>query len=507
MLSPSSDYTDRDFDALRIRLFNLIRSVNPQWTDENVANFGNTILDSFCFTGDVLAKYLDNAALNSRWSTATQLRAILASVALIGYTPQGQTASNVEETFTLGAVTAGDVVLPAGTIVRTLDVNAPILYQLLAALTIPAGTTTAQGLVENSSSETDTFDSSGLLSQSVILSGSPFLQTSEQVTAGNGLYARVANFLSSEPTDLVYTLRIDANGVATITFGNGVLGAPPTGQITVVYKYGGGAAGVVGQATLVSLPGSYTDVLGNPVQIAVTNPLGSSPAQDAQSVASIQQLAPLSLRPAGRAIARTDYQDVALQVPGVARALMLFRNQDPAVMVNQGVLRIVTPGATPASAALLAAVAAAFVATPYSGTLNLLIVTGSYLPVNIQVSAYKTSGTTPAALKASLIASIQYLFAVLIPATDLAGNPNAAAGKPNPLIDFGFNLQNATGNPSGTLDWSDVFDACRNAAGVRKINATGLQLNGVAADVAIAVSQFPALGTITIIDADTNTEL
>lgn len=508
LLAPSSDYSDKDFDALRVRLRNLISSAFPTWTDHNIADFGETILDAFAFAGDVLNKYLDNAALNSRWTTTSSMRAILGLVSMIGYVPQGQTASSVIETFTLASgATAGDVVLPAGSTVQTLDVTGPRVYQLLAQLTIPAGTTTATALVENSTSATDTFDASGLLSQTITLSESPFLYTSETVVAGNGLFARVTNLLSSQPTDLVYTVATDANGVATLTFGNGVLGALPTGTITVSYKWGGGTAGMVNEGTLTAILGSYTDTLGNPVTIAVTNALASTPAQDAQTVASIQQLAPLSIRPAGRAIARSDYEDVALQVPGVARALMLFRNQDPSVQVNQGILRIVTPGALPAMTTLLAAVTQAFVATPYSQTLYLLILTANYLPVNVSVTAFKSTGTTPAQLKASLLAALQYMFAVLVPAKDLQGNVNKNAGAPNPLINFGYYLQDVNGNPAGTVNWSDVFDSCRDAAGVRKIAAGGLLLNGLVGDVPIAVSQFPTLGTVTIIDGDTNAVL
>jgi hypothetical protein len=505
-IAPSSDYSDLDFDALRVRIRNLISGAFPLWTDFNVANFGNTLVDLWCFVGDVATKRIDGAALNSRWTTATQLQAVLAACKLINYVPQGQTAAQVEETFTIASTAPGDVVFPAGTTVTTLDVGAPVTYQLLAPLTIPAGTTAATGLVENSTSETDTFDSTGLLAQAVTLSQSPFLQTSETVMAGQGQFARVANFLSSDPSDLVYTVSVDASGVATLTFGNGIEGALPTGNITVSYKYGGGSAGTVQPGTLGKISGSFTDVYGNPVQVSVANVLASSPAQDAQSLASIQQLAPLSIRPAGRAIARDDYTDVALQVPGVARALMLFNGQNPAVAVNQGVLSIVTPNATPASAAVLAAVTAAFVGTPYAQTLDLLIVSSQLLVVNVQTTIFKSSGTTGPQAKAAVLAALQYFFSPLVPPTNLAGNPNANAGAPNPSLDFGYNLQDENGNPTGTLDWSDIYDAIRNAGGIRKVGAgaTGLTLNGVAVDPGIGLAQFPTLGTVEIIDGDTN---
>jgi hypothetical protein len=39
-LAQATDYTDKDFDSLRLRLQSLVRSVFPDWTDFNVANFG-----------------------------------------------------------------------------------------------------------------------------------------------------------------------------------------------------------------------------------------------------------------------------------------------------------------------------------------------------------------------------------------------------------------------------------------------------------------------------------
>ena len=54
LLAQASDFTDRDFDALRLRLQSLVRSVFPEWTDFNVANFGNLLLELYAFVGDVL---------------------------------------------------------------------------------------------------------------------------------------------------------------------------------------------------------------------------------------------------------------------------------------------------------------------------------------------------------------------------------------------------------------------------------------------------------------------
>ena len=76
-------------------------------------------------------------------------------------TPRTAVAATVDCQFSIPMAVAGDVVLPAGATVRTSAVTAPKVFQLLAALTIPHGSTIAVESVENSDSEEDTFESDG----------------------------------------------------------------------------------------------------------------------------------------------------------------------------------------------------------------------------------------------------------------------------------------------------------------------------------------------------------
>ena len=46
LLPEAVDYTDKDFDALRTRLIQLVKSVFPDWTDFEVASFGNVLIES-----------------------------------------------------------------------------------------------------------------------------------------------------------------------------------------------------------------------------------------------------------------------------------------------------------------------------------------------------------------------------------------------------------------------------------------------------------------------------
>jgi len=66
ILPTSYDYTDKDFLAIRERVFDLIRSVFPDWSDEAVANFGNVLVESFSWILEVLTFYQDQQAREGR---------------------------------------------------------------------------------------------------------------------------------------------------------------------------------------------------------------------------------------------------------------------------------------------------------------------------------------------------------------------------------------------------------------------------------------------------------
>jgi len=95
LLAQATEYTDKDFDSLRLRLQSLVGSVFPDWTDFNVANFGNILLEMYAFVGDVLTFYQDNQARESRLLTATQRKNLIGLTKLLGFRPRRDRRSGV----------------------------------------------------------------------------------------------------------------------------------------------------------------------------------------------------------------------------------------------------------------------------------------------------------------------------------------------------------------------------------------------------------------------------
>ena len=122
-LPESVDYTDKDFDALRARLIALIKSVFPDWTDFDVASFGNLLVELYAFVGDVLTFYQDNLARESRLVTATQRKSVMALAKMLGYRLQGAQAATASVVLQLARVPTASVTIPAGTVVRTQEVT------------------------------------------------------------------------------------------------------------------------------------------------------------------------------------------------------------------------------------------------------------------------------------------------------------------------------------------------------------------------------------------------
>ena len=88
ILPTNLDYTDKDFDALVLRLQNLIPSVFPQWTDFNTPNFGNALIEDFAFICHELTTPQDNQAGEAYLLTATHRRHVCALALALGPGPQ-----------------------------------------------------------------------------------------------------------------------------------------------------------------------------------------------------------------------------------------------------------------------------------------------------------------------------------------------------------------------------------------------------------------------------------
>jgi hypothetical protein len=505
------NYSDKDFDSLRDRLFNLIRSVFPTWTDTSVANFANLIIESFAYIGDVLVFYQDKQARESRFGYTTLRKNMIALCKLLGYQLEGATAASADVVVTItnpdaltGAVQpSGGLSTPV--IVRTDEVTDPVRGELDAPVSFAAGETQKTFTWRHVLTQPRfQVASTGRTDQYYELPITPFLDESEEVsTTIDGAYTRVTSFLSSGPTDRHYRVQVDQNDRARITFGDGINGKIPEGDILIDYKTGGGIVGNVEPGALKRMETQLVDVNGVPAVVTVTNALAATGGGPREEVNAARENAPASLRVLNRAVAREDYEIVANQVPGVGRSLMLTSNEDVTVGENRGKLYIIPTTGGDASTALINDTYGAFgkegQPSPLPDgqvyhttiTFQLEVLTAAYLTVDVTATVFLADQQTASAVRMAILDALDDLF-----------DPMLADGSANPAIDFGYNYKDSTGDPAGELSWSDVFNTIRDTAGVRKVDQ-GMTLNGAVDDVPLPNWQFPALGTVTLYNGDT----
>ncbi len=489
------DYTTLDQEAIERRLFRLVDTAFPEWSERSRINYGNMLLGAFAMVGDILTFLMDNHAKESRWSTARLRRSIRNHAKLIGYRLSSATAATVDVTITIPAL-ANPFTIPAGERIVGNDVAGGAEYQLLTSVTFAPGETTKVGKAENSTTHVEVLVSDGRPDQVFQLARQRTLDGSMLVVAADGAYTEVTNFLDSTSTSRHFTTELDDQDRATIRFGDGVTGAIPIGTISVTYKTGGGKSGEVEAGALKRFVSSFFDTTGNPVTVSVTNQAAASSAEDRESNARARAAAPRSLRVQGRCVGREDYEIVAEDTPGVARALHLTGNENAAIGENQGQVFIVAEGGATPSQATLDAVAAKYDpitgSHPKTNTYQVLVAAAPRKQIDHQISVFLVDNTTAgrAATRAAIIAGLQSFYALTT--IDETGEEVR-----NEAVDFGYYLE-------GPLAWSDVFNVVRDAAGVKRVDpSSGLLLNGLRDDVELLAQEFPELGDVTLIDAST----
>jgi hypothetical protein len=185
----------------------------------------------------------------------------------------------------------------------------------------PGGGVPAQHGVSTSGEVIGT--STGLPAQSYTLFQTPVVDGSVIITIDEGGGPATWNYfqrlVDAMSTELAYTLNTDANGVVTVSFGDGINGRVPIpgSTITAAYTIGGGAAGNVSANTLTNLVTALPNISN---VVAVTNPAGASGGADAETLDHIRIHAPLSITAINRAVTLDDYAALVLNNPSVAKA-------------------------------------------------------------------------------------------------------------------------------------------------------------------------------------------
>ena len=492
------DRTARDFASFDARSVSLIKSVFPSFTSTQVNNMFNLLRWSFCDVGDTNDSYITRQGRET-WTPTMRLRKSAINLGRrTGYELAGASAATCDLVFTVtwpAGVPTGTVPIPKGTLVSTPDATSPIRGETQAALAITSGMTPAERTVgwKHAESRSQSFTSNGQKNQEAYLGNGPFLENSVSFSTALGDWTEQDTLALSSATDRDFRVLVDQNDHGTVRFGDGINGAIPSGTSPIGYEIGGGVAGRVDAGRLTKLTGTFVDSLGNNVTVTVTNPLAATGGTDRETVNAARMNIPNNQRAPRTTVIREDFETHALLVPGVARALMLSRDETILVPENEGRLYIVPAGGGVPSSALLSAVDTMITDT-YPELLAFFteVVPAVYKTVDVEATVWFAAGTSATIGAAAIRAALVRMF-----------SPTDTDGSPNPYVDFGYNFRTEDGDPAGEVAWSDVFNTVRDSTGVKKVAPGDFRLNGIMMDVPLALQEFAALGTVTLRDGST----
>lgn len=528
IIQTTLDYSDRDFESIKLRLQGLIQSVFPQWTDFNTASYGNILVELFSHVGDILNFYQDNQAAEAFWPTLVQRISAIRLSRIFNFTLRSASSATVDLTFSIPAAAGQNVSIPSGTRILTTDPETPLVFRTINDATLTAGLTSVDVAAEQAEMRSEIFDSNDMPSQELVLTYTPFLDGSldsvtwdgttlvQGLTAADGDYTSTTSFLGKVATDRVFVVTVDHLDRAHIKFGNGVNGQIPQGEIQVKYKVGGGEDGNVdaGHITNLEAPLYYADASLAPV--SVTNAEAASGGINRMTLDEARAQAPASLRVLTRSITRNDFETVSKNVSGVARALMATSNEYAGIAENYGYLYIVAQGtkydsgriapATPSTALKTSVYNEIMNNYPPTITFDFEVLDAVFLDISLSTRVYLDRGSSSSVVSAAIRTALYDFFAVQL-----------STGADNPAIDFGANLRaNQVSDVQagyGELAWSDILNVIRDIDGVRKVDegTQGLLINtgsgGVRQSAQLTPIQFPRLSAITIVDADTGSAI
>lgn len=489
------DFTSKDFDSWLTDLRTLAQSVFPQWTDFNKANIGNLLLELYAHTLDLATHTIDQYA-NERIVVCARLRKSMIDLGkLVGFTLPGSTEASADLEFTIadGNVRAVDVVIPAGTRCQAPDIQNPITFWTTVEARIVAGSLQVSNVAARAAEPVqDTFSTDGTPNQIIKLAKSPYLDGSAVVVIAGDSYVYTDNMLLCGPTDKVFTIVVDEHDYATLLFGDNVNGYAPNGAGTCDYEVGGGVAGNVDANAITSLMDPARDENGNIVSLVVRNPSEAGGGTDRMSVEEARVAIPQSVITANQVTCTRDQFEInPRNVRGVARTLVLTHDEEPTIPEYQADVHIVPTGGGLPSAALKAEVLNEItVVRPQPVGMDVFVLDPDLKIISVTATVYLAEGFTEAEVRANIETALDAFFALV----DENGNPNTQ-------IDFGYHIKKNDGTPAAEVPWSDIFNAVRDAEGVRKLDKSTFVPNS---DTSLDLAEFPVLGSISLINGDTS---
>lgn len=359
------DYTSRDYASIQDDLLSRATRVMPQWTSRDPSDFGMLMVDLWAYMGDVLHYYVDRVAGEANLQTATQRASVLSIASLLDYIPTGRTPASgtvVLDASASDATDANPIIIPqywrftakprvssASDIIFTL--NSAIAIRETAVSPSSPAYQDENGVVYATYSKFTPFSvtvtegerfeevvqSTGRAGQQITLTNTGVVTNSIQVNVAEGpagayvAYGYFPRLLEATSAQPAFSVEFTANDRSVITFGNDINGKIPltNADIKIEYRRSRGSAGNLPPNSIVGFESTVLPDTRSIASIVVTsNTSATVGGTDSESIEAMKANIPLSFRVQERAVSLTDYRDLTLSVPGVAKAVAVYDSPD-----------------------------------------------------------------------------------------------------------------------------------------------------------------------------------
>lgn len=395
-------YFNRDYEAIKSTLLKRIPQLTDRWTDFNPTDPGMVLLELFCTLADILGYYLDTQAAEAFLTTARQRQSVIDLCSLIGYRLKRPVAATVTLRFSVAVALEQDLLIPAGIICRALTTTGYLDYETVVDKILIRGEKSVNISAWQGTRKNTQFESNGLANQLLELPGKNIAENSLRLQVNNQFWQEVSHFQESGQQSLHFCCSIDAADKTTILLGDGKNGTIPANgrQIKVDWLETAGAEG--------NLAANRIDQLISPiyldkvlVSLTVTNPQAATGGAAAESLETARRQAPTTLQTLWKAVTLSDYQTLALNYPGVAKAKVLDSSNCPAIRYFKVHLAIAPQGGGVASV-LLKKELAAFLEKRKTITTEIKLFDPVYRAIDVEAVVHYRPGEQPELLRSRL---------------------------------------------------------------------------------------------------------
>ena len=255
-----------------------------------------------------------------------------------------------------------------------------------APLTVAGGTAIVPGPV------TGDVDAAGTVTDSLV------------VRVAGARFDEVPTLYGHGPSEPVYSTKIAADGTLVLAFGDGECGAQPRGDVSALWRVGGGLSGEVDGPLIDTLLGSVRGVR----KIAGVG--ATTGAADQEDQLRMRRAAAARIRVLDRAVSLGDLSDLALTVPGTGHSAA-WRGAGPpgcpcgGIGLHLAILRTTETGARPPLAAELLSMAG-YLDARRDTSVGLCVCAGASSALPVTATIATDPRREPAAVVAAVTAAL-----------------------------------------------------------------------------------------------------